>query len=103
MPNGDAMPNNGKKVDKFDALKQWLKIWQLYPAILVVAMAGGWAASMDASMGSNEKQIQEIKDDAKIIKDDLRWRHQKDDERWENLVKQISDIHQMLSDQRTPK
>jgi hypothetical protein len=91
--------NNGtQKVDKFDALKSWLKLWQLYPAVGVVLLAGGWAANVQAAQDSIIKEQETIRDDAKAIRDDLRYRYQKDDERWQRLTEKLNGIYEILSD-----
>lgn len=87
-----------KRIDKFDALKQWLKLWQLYPAVLIVVAATAWCVNVQAAQTEIVKEQAELKEDAKSIKEDLRWRHQKDDERWENILNKVSEIHEMLSD-----
>lgn len=53
---------------------------------------------MQASMGNNKAQIEEIKDDAKTIKEDLRYRQQKDDERWEKALQKINEIYELASE-----
>jgi hypothetical protein len=91
--------NNGTpKVDKFDALKSWLKLWQLYPAVGVVLLAGGWAANVQASQTSIIKEQESIKDEARTIRDDLKRRYEKDDERWQRLTEKLNGIYEMLSD-----
>ena len=98
MPHTLNNGNGTQKVDKFDALKSWLKLWQLYPAAGVLLLAGAWGADVQAAQTSIIKEQETIREDAKAIRDDLRYRYQKDDERWQRLTEKLNGIYEMLSD-----
>lgn len=85
-----------KKIKSLDQLKDWLKVWQLWPVFLAIGGGVFWAARLDASQGTILKRQEAVEDAQKVINEDLRWRYQKDDERWEKLMLQLNTIYEIL-------
>lgn len=98
MPNS-LTPSKPDKKSPFEQLKDWMKFWQVYPAIAIVFSAGVWATNVQAAQGHIRKEQTELKEDARAIKDDLRYQRQKDDERWERMMNKLGEIQEMLGGQ----